>query len=520
MPELKSRIVFDEDLKRVIKKVVTTLAKAVKGTLGPKGTNVGVKSEIALPIIVNDGVTVVKKITAAFTDDLEKYVANVIKTASVTTEEVAGDGTTTATTLTEAIILNGLKLIEAGYSAVDVVKGIHAATKLVLKELESKATPVSDDLLLKVATISANNDDDLGKLIADAFSKVGVNGQIEIKDDIEDTYVEFVDGMKYESGFESQMFINTDVSEVYFSKPKVLIFEGKLVTIDSIIDILREVRNRNESLLIIADDYSKTAIEDLANNKVNYSLQVCAVKSPGYGISKEADLEDIAFASGGKIASRRYGIEIDQLTYEDLGEVEVAKINQGDFSLLTSNKEGLAERIETLKKESKKVKGTPKQEILDRIAKLSNGVAILYLSGNTDVEIAEKKLRAEDAINATRASIEEGILPGGGIALLKASKAVKTTKMANTAQDLGFEALLDSLEAPLQTIAKNSGVSGDVKIQEVLKGEFNYGYNAKTDKFEDLIESGVVDPKKVTRAALQNSSSVAQMILTMNCVIY
>lgn len=521
---MQESISFDKDLREAVKETVKELSKAVKSTLGPSGTNVGVMSDIMLPVIVNDGVTVAKKIK--FEDPLKKYIANILKTVSQNTDTIAGDGTTTATTLAEAIILEGIKHIEADFSQINIVKGIKVATLLVLEELEKKSISVIDNksMLKQVASISANNDKILGKIISEAFLKVGVDGQIEVKNSTsQKTYVDVVPGMKYDSGFESNMFTNTDKSEVHLDNCRVLIYEGKLKSIDPIMELLRDVRNNNDSLLIIADDYDKVCVEDLAANKVQHKLKVCAVKSPGYGITKSNSLEDIALITGSQIISKRFGIDIENWEDNMIGKVSTVKVDNESFIVIEDSvdKKKINSKIKDLKIKSKTVSGTEKDEILERIAKLSNGVAVMYVAGNSPVEVAEKKYRIEDAINATRASLEEGIVPGGGITLLKIGKSLKMPEMENIDQEIGFKILIKALEAPIRTICENSGVSGDVVVNDVLRRKaFNYGYDAKLKSYKDLIKGGVIDPLKVTKAALSNAASVSQLILTMNCAIY
>lgn len=516
MQELdKDRIVFDKDVKIAIKKVLGTIAKAVKGTLGPKGTNVGLLDNTHLPMIVNDGATVVSQVNQCFQSDLDKYISKLIYSESRATDREAGDGSSTFITLTEAIVNKGLQLIEAGYSNVDVVKGIKEATKVVLEELENKATPISDELLVKVATISANNDEELGKLIGDAFSKIGVHGQIEVEPSLDETRVEFVEGMQYKSGYMSQSFVNQPDSKVRFENAKILIYEGKLKSIEEIMSVLRTIANNGDSLLIIADDFSETSIQDLSSNKLNAGLKVCAVRSPGYGEVKEWDLEDIALITDTNIASRRFGLEINKVTYEHLGEAKNITVTSDTFSIVVDEKSNIDEKLDELKVKAESLDGNLKREVLDRIARLTSGIAVLYVGGSTPTEITEKHLRIEDAINATRGALEEGILPGGGIALLKVSKS-----LSDETKSLGYKCLLESLEEPIKVLSRNSSVSGDLNIQEALKGEFEYGYNAKTDSFENLIEAGVIDPKKVTRVTLEKASSFSQMLLTMNCIVY
>jgi chaperonin GroEL len=522
---MQESISSGKDLRKAIKKTTKIVSKAVKSTLGPSGTNVGVLSPIMLPLIVNDGVTVAKSFK--FKDELTQYIYNILKTVSQNTDNVAGDGTTTATTLAGAIILGGIKHIEAGFSQIDIAKGIRAATVLVLAELETKRISVIDNkkMLLQVSSISANNDPVLGKLISDAFLKIGVDGQIEMKNSADDkTYIDIIDGMKYASGFESNMFINTDKSEVHLEQTSILLYEGKLESIDPILDAMRFVRGNNTSLLIIADDFAEQAINDLAHNKVNVQVKVCAVKTPGYGIVKVQNLQDLADVTGATIISKRFGSKIEDLELSQLGLTTSVKITSDEFTLINedSDKALIEKKVAKLKVELKNEQvQTIKDEISDRIAKLSNGVAVMYVAGNSPVETAEKKFRIEDAMNATRASLEEGVVVGGGITLMKIARDLEMPKLDNVDQEIGFSILLDALSAPIKTICKNAGESGEVIINNINRNkDFNYGYDAKLKEYKDLVKGGVLDPLKVTKAALTNAASVSQLLLTMDTAIY
>lgn len=521
---MQESISYKKELREAIKETVSTMAMAVKSTLGPSGTNVGVMTELRLPLIINDGVTVAKQ--NMFKDPLKKYIANIIKTVSQNTDNIAGDGTTTSITLAEAIILESLKNIDAGFSQVDISKGIHVATVMVLEELEKNAISVIDnkEMLLQVASISANNDAELGKVISEAFLKVGVDGQIEVKDsDTEETYIDTVPGMKYNSGLESNMFTNNDKGEAVMNDCKILIYEGKLRSIDPIVELLKDIRNANDSLLIIADDYDRVCIDDLAANKVQSQLKVCAVKSPGYGIDKEGFLEDIALTTGAKIISKRFGTSIENWSNDMIGIAETARIDRESFIIVQPpvDQEALEDKVKALKLEAKKAKGTDKDSLLQRIAKLTNGIAVMYVAGNSPVEVAEKKYRIEDAINSTRASLEEGVVPGGGITLARIGDNLKMPKMDNRHQEIGFNVLLEALKAPLKTIAENSGTNGEVVLNNTLSSKDpHFGYDAKGRKYKNLVIGGVLDPVKVTKTALTNASSVSELLITMNFAIY
>lgn len=523
---MQESISFDKELREAIKETTEILAKAVKGTLGPSGTNVGVLSEINIPTIVNDGVTVAKK-PMFKKDPLKKYIASILKTVAQNTDNIAGDGTTTSITLAEAIILEGIKNIDSGMSQIDLSKGIRTATIAVLKELEKKKVSVlnNDKMLLHVATISANNDKELGKIISKAFKEVGVDGQIEIKDSTDDkTYVELVNGMKFPSGSESNMFYNTDKSETFFEDSYVLLFEGKMTTIDPIVPALQEARNENKGILIVCDDYSEEALNDLTYNKINAKVKISAVKSPGFGEDKDKNMEDLADVTGASVISKRFGSSLDNFATDQLGNATMVRVDSSSFTLMNENldKKLIDKKISKLKDDAKKEQNKNlKEEILDRVARLANGVAVMYVAGNSPVEIAEKKYRIEDAINATRASLEEGIVPGGGVALLRLSDSLKMPEMENRDQEVGFNIIVKALQSPIRTISENTGASPDVVVSDVLrKNSFNYGYDAKSKKYGDMVKAGIIDPVKVTKAALTNASSVSQLLLTMNCAIY
>ena len=510
---MNNKIIFDEDLRNAIKLTTETLVKTVKSTLGPSGTNVGVLSELMLPVIINDGVTVAKKVS--FEDPLQNYIAKILKTVSQNTENIAEDGTTTSLTLAEAIIIAGLKNIELSFSQIDIAKGIRVATLDVLDELNKRKRSLKNNkkILRQVASISANNDNELGKIIADAFSKVGPDGQIEIKDSqIEKTYVEIINGMKYASGYESNMFNNTDKNSVHFENCKILLYEGRLLDLAPLTKILKELREKDIPLLIVADDFSKEVMEDLVYNKLNGGFKLCAVRAPGYGAEKDFNFDDIALISKAKVVSKRFGLKIEDLKMEFLGEVSDIKVGFEDFTLINTeaDKKAVSEKIKVLKEDLKKeLSKNSKSEIADRIARLSNGVAIVYVHGDSPVEVSEKKYRIEDAIGATRASLEQGIIPGGGVTLFNISNSLVAPSI-----------LKDALKAPIETICINAGEKPDIILHNIKNStQKNYGFDAKNKEFGDMIEMGIVDPVKVTITALVNASSVSQMILTMNSVV-
>ena len=517
-----------EELKKAVKEIIEIASGAIKSTLGPSGTNVGVRTPIYTPIIVNDGVTVAKALKGLYSEDsLKNYIIDIVISACSNTEEMAGDGTTTTATLLEAIILEGYRIIEADQSAVEVVNGIKLATEDILEALEGKTTLIGkkDKLLQKIAVISSNNDKELGEVIFKMFSQIGANGQIETKDSNSlETTVEVIDGMQYDSGMEHQTFSNMAKTEALLENCNILLYEGKLKNIDPIFDILNTVRGKDESILVIADDFSPQAIESMASNKMQAKLKICAVRSPGFGEKKENDVSDIAFMTGATVVSPKNGQELDNdVLMDQLGFVGSAKITGNSFTLFCEHedrKESI-KRVDELKDKLSSARGTEKSELLERIARLSDGIGVIYVGGSSPEEIAEKKFRIEDAVNATRVALEEGIVPGGGVTLLRLADEAELLGVRTQAERFGYNLLLKALEAPIRTICANSGVKSDLVIDRILnRKSFNFGYNAKTEKYGDLIKDGVVDPKKVTRAALQNASSIARLVLSTNYIIH
>lgn len=520
-------ISFDKELRDAVKDTVKVAVSAIKSTLGPSGTNVGVRTPIYTPMIVNDGVTVAENLKGLYSDDsLKNYIIDIIVEACKNTEKMAGDGTTTTATLLESIILEGYRIIEAGMSTVEVVNGIRLATEDILKELVDKSTLIDKDnkLLQKIATISSNNDSNIGEIIFRAFSKIGANGQIEIKDsETLETTVEVIDGMKYDSGMEHQVFSNIEKPEAILDDCKILLYRGKLKNIDPIFKVLSEAKKEDQAILVIADDFSPAAIDSMVSNKMQSKLKVCAVRSPGFGIKKENDISDIAFMTGASIISADQGSNIHEVESEELGEVTSVRVTTSSFTLFCDrkNRKASERRVKKLQNELALANGTEKLELLDRIAKLSDGIGVIYVGGGSPQEITEKKFRIEDAINATRVALEEGIVPGGGITLLKLSKEVSAREDLTLDESFGYKLLLSALEAPIKTICENSGAKADLIVYQVSKSKkFNYGYNAKTEKYGDLIKDGVVDPTKVTRAALQNASSIARLVLSTNYIVH
>lgn len=521
-------ISFDKQLKETVLSTVELAAKAIKSTLGPSGTNVGVRTQINKPNFVNDGVTVAKNLRGLFPQEetLKNYIIEVVISTCENTERLAGDGTTTTATLLEAIVTEGYKVINAGYSPVEVVNGIKLATEDILAKLNDSAITVSKEnkLLKKIATISSNNDEELGGIIYSIFSQIGENGKIDTKhSNSTETRFEVIDGVRYNSGMQDVMFSNTTKTETILDDCHILIYEGKLKDINPIFDTLNAIKKEDESVLIIADEFAPAALESLTSNKVMHKFKVCAVRSPGFGIKKENDLNDIAFMTGATVISSKNGEDKENVTMDKLGKASSVKVTLETFTLLCENRDRDAsqKRIDQLKEELKAASGTDKEELLDRIAKLSDGIGIIYIGGASPEEVSDKEYRIEDAVNATRVAIEEGIVPGGGVSLLKLAQETKPSNLKTLDEELGYNLLLRALEAPIRTICENSGTSADLVVNNVLdKKNFNYGYNAKTKKYGDLIKNGVVDPKKVTRVALQNASSIGRLILSTNCIVH
>lgn len=513
------RLEKQQELRNAIVETTNTLCDAVKSTLGPMGTNVGILSETMQPTILNDGVRVARAIN--FDNELSQYIAKILKQVSQNTDNLVHDGTTTSLTITQAIIIEAIKGIELKYKQRDINEGIAMATKDVINELEAGNMNI-EDMLEKVATISANNDKELGSIIGKAFKEVGVDGQIDVEDsDSEKTYYEKVPGMKYSSGYESNLFSNTTKSTVEYKEARILIYEGKLKSVnESLLKVIQELGNDNVPIVIVADDYDKMAIDSFTGYKLNHGLQICAVRSPEYGSYKEGCVDDIAFISGANIISDRYGSDIDGVTIEDLGTVSFFSADQESFTVKNPDID-TSERVAQLKLEVKKLSGTYKDEVEMRIAKLSGGIAVLYVNGKSPIEIAEKKYRIEDAIGATRASLEEGIVPGGGLALYNISKSLKTPNFNSKGKEYGYELLIKAITAPIRTICENRGEIPEVILTKIDSSENkNYGYNAKTGEYGDMIEMGIIDPVKVTKAAIVNASSVSQMLINTNYIVY
>ncbi len=522
---MAKEISFDRIAREKLHAGVDALANAVKVTLGPKGRNVVIQKSFGAPQITKDGVTVAKEI------ELEDPVANMgaqmVKEVASKTADIAGDGTTTATVLAQAMIQAGLKNVTAGANPMDLKRGIDKATKLVIEHLKGQSEVVGNDFskIEQVAAISANNDNEIGALIADAMKRVSKDGVITVEEAKgTDTYVEEVMGMQFDRGYLSPYFVTDAESMVTeYDNPYILIHDKKISNMQDILPVLEQVIQSGRPLLIIAEDIESQALGVLVVNRLRAQLKVVAVKAPGFGDRRKAMLEDIAILTGGTVISEEKGYKLDQTTMDLLGTAEKITVDKDNTTIV--NGAGSAEqingRIGQIKQQIETTTSDyDREKLQERIAKLAGGVAVLYVGAATEVEMKEKKDRVDDALHATRAAVEEGIVAGGGVALVRAIAALKDIKGENEDQTIGIQIVRKSLEAPLRTIADNAGVEGSVILQGVLTGKGDsYGYNARTNEFEDLKKAGVIDPTKVTRIALENAASIAGMVLTTECVI-
>ncbi len=517
-------IKFDIEARDGLKAGVDKLANAVKVTLGPKGRNVIYQDAFGQNTVTKDGVTVAKNINLP--DQIENMGANIVKEVASKTNELAGDGTTTATVIAQAIIKEGLKNVAAGANPVDLKRGIDKAVKAVIEYLNEKAVPAdTNEMIKQIASISANNDEEIGSLIAYAFEKIGTKGVVTIDiSKTSETFVEVVEGMKFDRGYLSPNFVtNPEKMLVEFLKPLILITDKKLNNFRSLIPIIESVIDTNQPFLIIADDVDNDVLSNLVMNKIRGGLNVAIVKAPGFGDRRKAMLEDIAILTGGELITDETGLFVEDVTIKHLGTCDKVVIDKDNTLILGSNADEakLKARVAHLTDAiSKATLDYDKNKLQERLAKLSSGIAVLYVGAASEVEMKEKKDRVEDALNATRAAIEEGIVPGGGVALLNGVRYVlQQINDLSGDESVGFDLLLKACESPLKTIAENAGINGDVVISEINKASDEIGYNAKTNEYVNMIEAGVIDPKKVTRIALENAASVAGMILTTEAVL-
>lgn len=521
---MAKQIKFTMDARDLLKQGVDELANAVKVTLGPKGRNVIIEKSYGAPQITKDGVTVAKEIELE--DKFKNMGAQLVKEVASKTNDDAGDGTTTATILAQSIINVGLKNVAAGANPMDLKRGIDKAVTIIVNDLKKQSVEVGDDLtkIENVAKISANGDETIGKLIADAMQKVKKEGVITVEESKgTDTYVDIVEGMKFDRGYISPYFVtNTERMEVAYENPLILIHDKKISAIKDLLPILEKVAQTGKPLIIIAEDIDSEALTTLVVNRLRGTLKVAAVKAPGFGDRRKEMLEDIAILTGGTVISEEKGIKLENATIDMLGSADKVKIDKDNTTIVdgAGNKAAIEKRTNQIRKQiDNTTSDYDKEKLQERLAKLSGGVAVLYVGAPSEIEMKEKKDRVEDALSATRAATEEGIVAGGGVAYLRASKKLEDLKGDNEDETTGIAIVKRAIEEPMRQIANNAGKEGAVVVQKVREGEDYFGYNARSDKFENLHEAGVIDPTKVTRVALENAASIAGMFLTTECVI-
>ena len=515
---------FNIDARDQLKKGIDTLANAVKVTLGPKGRNVIIEKKFGAPHITKDGVTVAKEVELA--DAYQNTGAQLVKEVASKTGDDAGDGTTTATVLAQAIVAEGLKNVTAGASPMDIKRGIDKAVAKVVESIKSQAEMVGDnyDKIEQVGTVSANNDPVIGKLIADAMRKVSKDGVITIEEAKgTDTTIGVVEGMQFDRGYLSAYFVtNTEKMECEMEKPYILIYDKKISNLKDFLPILEPAVQTGRPLLVIAEDVDSEALTTLVVNRLRSQLKICAVKAPGFGDRRKEMLEDIAVLTGGVVISEEKGLKLEQATIEMLGTADKVTVSKDNTTIVNGAgaKENIKERCEQIKAQIASTKSDyDKEKLQERLAKLSGGVAVLYVGAASEVEMKEKKDRVDDALRATRAAIEEGIVAGGGVAYIRALEALEGLKGDNADETTGIDIIKRAIEEPLRQIVANAGKEGAVVVQKVREGKADFGYNARTDVYENLHAAGVVDPAKVTRVALENAASIAGMFLTTECVI-
>ena len=521
---MAKEILFNIDARDQLKKGVDALANAVKVTLGPKGRNVIIEKKFGAPHITKDGVTVAKEIELA--DAYQNTGAQLVKEVASKTGDDAGDGTTTATVLAQAIVAEGLKNVTAGASPMDIKRGIDKAVAKVVESIKSQAETVGDnyDKIEQVATISANNDPVIGKLIADAMRKVSKDGVITIEEAKgTDTTIGVVEGMQFDRGYLSAYFVtNTEKMECEMEKPYILIYDKKISNLKDFLPILEPAVQTGRPLLVIAEDVDSEALTTLVVNRLRSQLKICAVKAPGFGDRRKEMLEDIAILTGGVVISEEKGLKLEQATIEMLGTADKVTVSK-DYTTIVNGagaKENIKERCDQIKAQIVATKSDyDREKLQERLAKLSGGVAVLYVGAASEVEMKEKKDRVDDALRATRAAIEEGIIPGGGVAYIRAIDSLEGLTGDNADETTGIGIIKRAIEEPLREIVANAGKDGAVVVQKVREGKGDFGYNARTDVYENLHAAGVVDPAKVARVALENAASIAGMFLTTECVI-
>lgn len=517
-------IKFDIEARDGLKRGVDALANAVKVTLGPKGRNVIISKSFGAPTVTKDGVSVAKEIELE--NELENMGAQMVKEVASKTNDLAGDGTTTATVLAQAIVKEGLKNVAAGANPMDLKRGIDKAVTAIVEDLEKQAQKVgnSSDKIKQVAAISANNDDTIGELIATAFGKVGKEGVITVEEAKGmDTYVDVVEGMQFDRGYLSPYFV-TDADKMIadLENPYVLLFDKKISNLQEILPILEPVSQSGRPLLIIAEDVDGQALATLVVNKLRGGLKIAAVKAPGFGDRRKAMLEDIAILTGGTVISEERGFSLENATLDLLGTAEGITIDKDNTTIVngSGDADAIKARVNQIKAQIETTTSDyDKEKLQERLAKLAGGVAVLYVGAASEVEMKEKKDRVDDALHATRAAVEEGIVAGGGVAFVRAKKVLEKLSTENLDETTGVQIVNKAIESPLRTIVENAGGEGSVVINKVLEGKKNFGYDAKSETYVDMLEAGIIDPKKVTRVALENAASVAGMILTTECAL-
>ncbi|GAB5399032.1 MAG: chaperonin GroEL [Aureisphaera sp.] len=517
-------IKFDVEARDAIKRGVDALANAVKVTLGPKGRNVIISKSFGAPQVTKDGVSVAKEIELE--DALENMGAQMVKEVASKTNDLAGDGTTTATVLAQAIVKEGLKNVAAGANPMDLKRGIDTAVEAIVTDLEKQSTKVgnSSEKIQQVASISANNDIQIGDLIAEAFGKVGKEGVITVEEAKgTDTYVDVVEGMQFDRGYLSPYFVtDSDKMQTELESPMILLYDKKISNMKDLLPVLEPVAQQGKSLLIIAEDVEGEALATLVVNKLRGALKIAAVKAPGFGDRRKAMLEDIAILTGGTVISEERGFTLENATVDMLGTAETVTIDKDNTTVVNGagNKSDIKARVGQIKAQIETTTSDyDKEKLQERLAKLAGGVAVLYVGAASEVEMKEKKDRVDDALHATRAAVEEGIVAGGGVALVRAKKVLEKLTTETMDEATGIQIVARAIESPLRTIVENAGGEGSVVINKVMEGKKNYGYNAKNDAYVDMLKEGIIDPKKVTRIALENAASVAGMILTTECAL-
>ena len=521
---MAKEIKFDIKAREELKKGVDALSNAVKVTLGPKGRNVIIEKKFGAPHITKDGVTVAKEVE--LDDQFQNMGAQLVKEVASKTGDDAGDGTTTATVLAQSIVNTGLKNVAAGANPIDIKRGIDKAVAKVVEAIKAQAEEVGDDFekIENVARVSANNDAEIGKLIAEAMKKVKKEGVITVEEAKgTDTSVDVVEGMQFDRGYISPYFVtNSEKMECEMDHPYILLYDKKISSLKDMLPILESTAQSGRPLLIIAEDVDSEALATLVVNRLRGSLKVCAVKAPGFGDRRKEMLQDIAILTKGVVISEEKGLTLEAATIDLLGSAEKVTVNKENTTIVNGDgeKDCIAERVAQIKAQIEITKSSyDKEKLQERLAKLAGGVAVLYIGAPSEVEMKEKKDRVDDALSATRAAVAEGIVPGGGVAYIRAIKSLDDFKGDNDDETTGIEIIRRAIEEPLRQIVANAGLEGAVIVQKVKEGEGDFGYNARTDKFEHLLKSGVIDPAKVTRVALENAASIAGMFLTTECVI-